>query len=125
MSRRISLSFAFSLLLFAVSLCLLATSAMYNPRTRSVPDPSPRVPVTLSDIPEEATDRPTEEEPFHTRVIRLYRGKIAVFAEGSDTPEQILPADPSNLPPDALERLREGIPAVTAEQYRNYLDDFS
>ena len=109
----------------AGSVGVFASAAAYRP-----PAPSRRPParpaVSAADLPRaDGEDASLPEDFYRTRIIRLYRGRVAVFEEGQEWPVEVLPTDAAQLPPDALERLAGGVYAVTEEQYRNYLEDFS
>ena len=114
-----------SLTAFAASVYSLAAAAAYAPAL-----PPRRLPAVMSDTdmpaPSSVTSPSDVSAPtFRTKLLRLYRGRVAVFEEDGETPVRLLPTDVEQLPSDAVERLRSGIYAYTAEQYRIYLEYFS
>lgn len=123
MNKRAKITLIASFAAFAASIYSLAAAAAYRP---SVIQPAPTAAVSptdtasVPDLPEAPQD-----EPYRTKIIRLHRGRVAVFEEGSDSPIKLLPTDVEQLPDNAVERLKEGVYAYTAEQYRNYIEDFS
>lgn len=108
----------------AASVSFFASSAAYRPPASSGAPTAPRS-VSAADARLPDREAPLPEEPYRTRIFLLYRGRVAVFEEGKEWPVEVLPTDTAQLPPDALERLASGVYAVTEEQYRNYLEDFS
>ncbi|MBQ5544821.1 MAG: hypothetical protein IIU00_04010 [Clostridia bacterium] len=115
-----------SLTAFAASVYSLAAAAAYAPALP--PRPLPAV-MSDTDMPPRPADVVTPSDtsapPFRTKLLRLYRGRIAVFEEDGTTPIRLLSTDVTQLPSDAVKRLRDGVYAYTADQYRNYLEDFS
>lgn len=125
MNQRAKLFFIASFAAFAASVYALAAAAAYRP-TVVPPAPTAAAAVSPADTSAPAA-HPTAEahEEYRTKIIRLYRGRVAVFEEGSETPVRLLPTDVDGLPANAVERLKEGVYAYTAEQYQNYVEDFS
>ncbi len=104
---------------FCASVYSLASAASYRPAAGPVQ-------MKVSDADQSRVSSGSgEEDTFRTRVIRLWQGRAAVFETGAETPEEILPADTSQLPEDVISRLKEGIFIYSQEQYINYLEDFS
>ncbi len=124
MNKNAKITLVLSCAAFGASVYSLAAAAAYQPYG-TVPTPPPAVTVSATDATNPTSLPTTAPSPYRTRIIRLYRGKAAVFEEGSDVPVSFLPTDISQLPDDAVERLRAGVYAYTAEQYRNYVEDFS
>lgn len=125
MNKRAKITLIAAFAAFAASVYTLAAAAAYQP---GVVQPAPSVAVSSADAP--AAPEPTNpeaetDEPYRTKIIKLHNGRIAVFEEGSDIPVKLLPTDVSQLPDNAVERLRAGVYAYTAEQYQNYIEDFS
>lgn len=124
MNKKAKITLLMSFAVFAASIYALAAAAAYQPR---VVQPSPTV-AAISSTDTAERDAPPEsvpDETYRTKVIKLYRGKVAVFEEGADVPVKLLPTDVDQLPDNAVERLKEGVYAYTAEQYQTYIEDFS
>ena len=101
---------------FSASVYSLASAAAYRPPVNHADAPlSAQHPAILS----------PSDDGFRVKVIRLYNGSIGVFTGDADIPDEILPADLSALPADAVARLRKGIYVRSREEYLNYIEDFS
>lgn len=125
MSKKAKITLLLSLTAFAASVYSLAAAAAYEPYGSETPRSAAVSRSDLRGMETAEQDTDTTQTPYRTKILRLYRGKIAVFEEDADTPIRVLPTDVAQLPPDAIERLDMGIYAYTAEQYRNYVEDFS
>ena len=127
MNKKTRITLILSFALFAASVYSLAAAAVYQPVV--VQQPTPTIMVshtdnTPSDAREHLPDVPSDQ-PYSTKIIKLHRGRVAVFEENSDSPIKILSTEVSDLPDNAIQRLKEGVYAYTAEQYQNYIEDFS
>ena len=104
MEKKAKIIFIASCAAFAASVYALAGAAAYRPR---VVQPAPTVKaVSPADTP--VPDEPPESTPdasdemYRTKIIKLYRGRVAVFEEGADTPVKLLPTDVGTVVNDYL-----------------------
>lgn len=58
-------------------------------------------------------------------LLREYQGKIGVFAEGSDKPQQVLNVYISTLPQDDQQKLKKGIHASSREELLALIENYS
>lgn len=61
-------------------------------------------------------------QPLYTAGI--YQGQVALFAPGSELPEQVLPVYVAHLPVMDQQTLNEGLPLYTQEEVASFLEDF-
>ena len=116
MNKKSLFALILSFAAFSASVYSLASATAYRPPAHDVPlTSSAERPVNLS----------PSDDGFRVKVIRLYNGSIGVFTGDADIPDEILPADLSALPADAVARLRKGIYVRSREEYLNYIEDFS
>ncbi len=57
-------------------------------------------------------------------VLKEYKGKVAVFSDGQQTPREILEIDLSALPDSDREQLFVGITVNSETQLQQYIEDF-
>ena len=100
MPRRIILS-----LTIAIAALLLGLVLAFFSRSTSSPQPEP--------IPSPSG-----------YLLRSYDGRLAVFREGSDTPEMIFDVYTRLLPQSDRERLEEGISAPDYETLTRLIEDY-
>lgn len=121
MPRRIILS-----LTIAIAALLLGLVLAFFSRSTSSPQPQP------SSDPQQTTQSaapPIEKEPEPIPspsgyLLRSYDGRLAVFREGSDTPEMIFDVYTRLLPQSDRERLEEGISAPDYETLTRLIEDY-
>lgn len=121
MPRRIILS-----LTIAIAALLLGLVLAFFSRSTSSPQPQP------SSDPQQTTQSAAppiekEPEPIHSPsgyLLRSYDGRLAVFREGSDTPEMIFDVYTRLLPQSDRERLEEGISAPDYETLTRLIEDY-
>lgn len=121
MPRRIILS-----LTIAIAALLLGLVLAFFSRSNSSPQPQP------SSDPRQTTQSaapPIEKEPEPIPspsgyLLRSYDGRLAVFREGSDTPEMIFDVYTRLLPQSDRERLEEGISAPDYETLTRLIEDY-
>lgn len=123
MPRRIILS-----LTIAIAALLLGLVLAFFSRSASSPQPQP------SSDPRQTThsaappiEKEPEPEPIHSPsgyLLRSYDGRLAVFREGSDTPEMIFDVYTRLLPQSDRERLEEGISAPDYETLTRLIEDY-
>lgn len=121
MPRRIILS-----LTIAIAALLLGLVLAFFSRSTSSPQPQP------SSDPRQTTHSaapPIEKEPEPIPspsgyLLRSYDGRLAVFREGSDTPEMIFDVYTRLLPQSDQERLEEGISAPDYETLTRLIEDY-
>ena len=70
------------------------------------------------------TEKTESPEPTPAYVLSVYQGRVAVFAAGSDTPEEILNTRITSLPSDEAERLYNGIPAADAAALQQLIEAY-
>lgn len=58
-------------------------------------------------------------------ILKEYSGKLAVFSDGEDTPEEILDIYVSVFPDTDKKKLAKGIYAYSREELQSLLEDFS
>lgn len=126
MNKTTKITLILSFAAFAASVYSLAAAAAYQP---DIVEPAPTITVSHTDNTSSVQPDPQpsalSDDPYRTKIIRLQRDKIAVFEEDSNSPIKVLPTDISQLPENAIERLKQGVYAYTEEQYQNYIEDFS
>lgn len=57
-------------------------------------------------------------------VLKEYKGKVAIFSNGQQTPREILEIDLSALPDSDREQLFVGITVNSETQLQQYIEDF-
>lgn len=56
--------------------------------------------------------------------IKDYHGKVAVFQNGNDRPEEILDCPLDSLPQEEVQRVKEGIPALDETELQHLIEAF-
>ncbi len=124
MPRRIVLSLAVAIaaLLLGLALAFFSARGAAQPEPQPTPDPQE----TLQ--PAEPPIEPDEPEPVQSPagyVLRSYEGRLAIFREGSDTPEMIFDVYTRLLPQADRERLEAGITAPDYETLTRLIEDYT
>ena len=68
--------------------------------------------------------QPQEPEPQGGYRLQSYNGRLAIFREGSDTPEMIFDVYTRLLPQADRDRLEQGIPAPDYETLTRLIEDY-
>ena len=113
---------------FLLAILLLGLVLAFFSRSTSSPQPQP------SSDPRQTTHSaapPIEQEPEPEPIpspsgylLRSYDGRLAVFREGSDTPEMIFDVYTRLLPQSDRERLEDGISAPDYETLTRLIEDY-
>lgn len=125
MPRRIILS-----LTITIAALLLGLVLAFFSRSTSSPQPQPSSDprqTTHSAAPPIEKEPEPEPEPIPSPsgyLLRSYDGRLAVFREGSDTPEMIFDVYTRLLPQSDQERLEEGISAPDYETLTRLIEDY-
>ena len=75
-------------------------------------------------VPEEPSPAPQQPEPQGGYRLQSYNGRLAIFREGSDTPEMIFDVYTRLLPQADRERLEQGITAPDYETLTRLIEDY-
>lgn len=123
MPRRIILS-----LTIAIAALLLGLVLAFFSRSTSSPQPQPSSdPRQTAHSAAPPIEKEPESEPIPSPsgyLLRSYDGRLAVFREGSDTPEMIFDVYTRLLPQSDQERLEEGISAPDYETLTRLIEDY-
>ena len=84
---------------------------------------APAVPEEPSPAPQQ-TAEPTVPEPQSGYRLQSYNGRLAIFREGSDTPEMIFDVYTRLLPQADRDRLEQGITAPDYETLTRLIEDY-
>ena len=57
-------------------------------------------------------------------VVKEYNGMIAVFQNGSNLPDEILDCPLDSLPPEEVQRLKNGIPVFSEQELQKLIEAF-
>ena len=124
MPRRIVLSLAVAIAALLLGLAL----AFFSSRGTAQPEPEPTPDQRETLQPAETPIEPDEPEPTQSPagyVLRGYEGRLAIFREGSDTPEMIFDVYTRLLPQADRERLEAGITAPDYETLTRLIEDYT
>ena len=123
MPRRIVLSLAVAIaaLLLGLALAFFSARGAAQPEPQPTPDPQE----TLQPAENPITDEPEPVQSPGGYVLRSYEGRLAIFREGSDTPEMIFDVYTRLLPQADRERLEAGITAPDYETLTRLIEDYT
>lgn len=123
MPRRIVLSLAVAIaaLLLGLALAFFSARSAAQPEPQPTPDPQE----TLQPAENPITDEPEPVQSPAGYVLRSYEGRLAIFREGSDTPEMIFDVYTRLLPQADRERLEAGITAPDYETLTRLIEDYT
>lgn len=62
---------------------------------------------------------------FARRLLGVWEGKLALFAEGMDTPDEVYDVFISTLPEEEQARLEKGIVVQSEEELAGWLEDYT
>lgn len=121
MSRRIILSLA-----VAIAALLLGLVLAFVSRSRA---PQPEQPQQTAP-PAQQAETPVPDEPLTVPdpagyVLRSYNGRLAIFQNGSESPEMIFDVYTRLLPQADRERLESGISAPDYETLARLIEDYT
>lgn len=68
--------------------------------------------------------QPAKQTTLPKYILKEYNGKVAVFSDGQQTPQEILEIDLSALPDTDQEQLFAGIEVDNETQLQQYIEDF-
>ena len=89
-------------------------------------DPAPeREPLSSSATVTGAESPAPASEPVETYIVGEWEGRLAVFAEGRQTPDQVYDVYISTLPEEEQKRLEAGIPASDEKELASLLEDYT
>lgn len=71
------------------------------------------------------TEEKPEENEASSYILREYNGRLAVFENKEDIPEEILDVSISIFPENDIIKLREGITAESRDELMRLIEDFS
>ena len=119
------------LICFAVLAGCAGILLLFSQKTVPVPNYTPNPNINTIEktdnliLPPSDTEGQTDSavsQPLYTAGI--YQGQVALFAPGSDVPEQVLPVYVAHLPAMDQQTLSEGLPLYTQEEVASFLEDF-
>ena len=129
MAKRMLFSLAVVITALLLGLVLSFAARGSAPAVPEEPFPAPQhtaEPTVPEPLPAETPvdTQPQEPEPQSGYRLQSYNGRLAIFREGSDTPEMIFAVYTRLLPQAARERLEQGIPAPDYETLTRLIEDY-
>ena len=129
MAKRMLLSLAVVITALLLGLVLSFAARGSAPAVPEEPSPAPQQtaePTVPEPLPAETpVDTPPQEpEPQGGYRLQSYNGRLAIFREGSDTPEMIFDVYTRLLPQADRERLEQGITAPDYETLTRLIEDY-
>ena len=70
-------------------------------------------------------DRPQQQQQQPCYIIKQYNGKVAVFKEGSNTPNQVFDVFVDTLPQVDAQALQSGILVTGDEDLKRLIEDYT
>jgi len=65
-----------------------------------------------------------EKADGYVYVVKDYNGMVAVFRTGSNLPDEVLDCPLDSLPPEEVQRLKEGIPVSNEQELQKLIEAF-
>ena len=129
MAKRMLLSLAVVITALLLGLVLSFAARGSAPAVPEEPSPAPQQtaePTVPEPLPAETpVDTPPQEpEPQGGYRLQSYNGRLAIFREGSDTPEMIFDVYTRLRPQADRERLEQGITAPDYETLTRLIEDY-
>ena len=88
------------------------------------PEPEPE-PLSVSDTATGAEAPAPASRSAASYVVGEWEGRLAVYSEGRQTPDQVYDVYISTLPEEEQKRLEEGIPVSTEKELASLLEDYT
>ena len=129
MAKRMLFSLAVVITALLLGLVLSFAARGSAPAVPEEPSPSQQQtaePTAPEPLPAETPvdTQPQEPEPQSGYRLQSYNGRLAIFREGSDTPEMIFDVYTRLLPQADRERLEQGITAPDYETLTRLIEDY-
>ena len=130
MAKRMLFSLAVVIAALLLGLVLSFAARGSAPAVPEEPSPAPQQPAAEPTVPEPlpaetpVDTQPQEPEPQGGYLLQSYNGRLAIFREGSDTPEMIFDVYTRLLPQADRERLEQGITAPDYETLTRLIEDY-
>ena len=130
MAKRMLFSLAVVITALLLGLVLSFAARGSAPAVPAEPSPAPQQPAAEPTVPEPLPAEtpvdppPQEPEPQGGYRLQSYNGRLAIFREGSDTPEMIFDVYTRLLPQADRDRLEQGITAPDYETLTRLIEDY-
>ena len=130
MAKRMLFSLAVVIAALLLGLVLSFAARGSAPAVPEEPSPAPQQPAAEPTVPEPlpaetpVDTQPQQPEPQGGYRLQSYNGRLAIFREGSDTPEMIFDGYTRLLPQADRERLEQGITAPDYETLTRLIEDY-
>ena len=129
MAKRMLFSLAVVIAALLLGLVLSFAARGSAPAVPEEPSPAPQQtaePTVPEPLPAEppVDTQPQEPEPQGGYRLQSYNGRLAIFREGSDTPEMIFDVYTRLLPQADRDRLEQGITAPDYETLTRLIEDY-
>ena len=130
MAKRMLFSLAVVITALLLGLVLSFAARGSAPAVPEEPSPAPQQPAAEPTVPEPlptetpVDTQPQQPEPQGGYRLQSYNGRLAIFREGSDTPEMIFDVYTRLLPQADRERLEQGITAPDYETLTRLIEDY-
>ena len=129
MAKRMLFSLAVVIAALLLGLVLSFAARGSAPAVPQEPPPAPQQtaePTVPEPLPAETPvdTQPQEPEPQSGYRLQSYNGRLAIFREGSDTPEMIFDVYTRLLPQADRDRLEQGITAPDYETLTRLIEDY-
>lgn len=120
---RSAVFFGFAATILVISGLLLWGSVLLRSQD---PDPASAPPANNRPASSTVSD-PAEESAavFVQRLLGVWEGKLALFTEGRDNPDEVYDVYIQTLPEEEQERLRKGIVIQNEEELAGWLEDYT
>ncbi len=113
---------------FAVTMLLLSGLLLWGSTLlrSSSPDPASAPPANNRPISSALSEPVSESLPgFGRRLLGVWDGKLALFTEGRDNPDEVYDVYIQTLPEEEQARLRQGIVIQSEEELASWLEDYT
>lgn len=130
MAKRMLFSLAVVITALLLGLVLSFAARGSAPAVPEEPSPAPQQPAAEPTVPEPlptetpVDTQPQQPEPQGGYRLQSYNGRLAIFREGSDTPEMIFDVYTRLLPQADRDRLEQGITAPDYETLTRLIEDY-
>jgi len=115
--------FGFALAILILSGLLFWGSALLRP---SGPDPVSAPPANNRPVSSSSSVSAEESTPpAARRLLGIWEGKLALFTEGRESPDEVYDVYVQTLPKEEQDRLRQGIAVGSEEELAGWLEDYT